>query len=698
MGLYRRSVWLGLPMVLCCAAGAAARPAPSEEPAPPVFGADVTLVAVPVFVTDKSGKAVAGLTADDFEVYDGGRRVPIAAFQAVDVDVPVAAASQSELPVAVQAAAHRQFLLLFDLQFSHTAGIRRARAAATRFVRDSLGSSDLVAVATYGSGGLKMLTNFTSDRAYAARAIEGLGLVDAVKSSDPLGLSGDFGASAEGLGQLESLADQEIAAQDALLKEALKRAYGQRVNDFLEGVEELVQALSSFRGRKQIVLLSGGFGRKAWVGPETEAERFEEPRWMVVQDRMKEVFRAAGQSDVVIHTVSLAGLEGPVDVSSRTGRSESVGAGRETGRETLAALAENTGGRFVLPTNDFARALGEMEEVSRHYYVLAFQPAEPAARRGRPRSLKVRVHGAGRSVSHRTAYVVPASSSGSDAAAGRSAAAEAIGKGLSGGPLSLRLVAMPYRDREGGPNIPAVLYIDRPALAAVARGERLDLQVYGYAMTAGRVLDTLTLETTLDLSKLGASVRSDGVRVLTAFAVSPGAVELRFFVRAGAVGDFGSIRHQVEVPATVEGETRLSPPVLILPPTGKIVVPLPTRNGPQLEIPFRLGSTAFVPDAVALEPGRARDLGVFVWRARTGSRDPLEVTGEIARPGEAPLPLRIEGVPRVVPDADGFDRYVVTVVPPVATPGAYALRLTFREAGTGLTARSETQISMLSGP
>ena len=258
--------------------------------------------------------------------------------------------------------------------------------------------------------------------------------------------------------------------------------------------------------------------------------------------------------------------------------------------------------------------------------------------------------------------------------------------------MSLRLVAMPYRDREGGSSIPAVLYIDRPALAAVARGGRLDLQVYGYAMAAGRVLDTLTLETTLDLSKLGASVRSDGVRVLTAFAVSPGAVELRFFVRAGAVGDTGSIRREVEMPAKVENETRLSAPVLMLPPTGKIVVPLPTQNGPQLEIPFRLGSAAFVPDAVSLEPGRARDLCVFVRRARPGSSDPLEVTGEIARPGEAALSLRIEGAPQIVPDADGFDRYVVTVIAPQATPGVYALRLTFRDGATERTTRTETQV------
>src|SRR5260221_2741393 len=174
MGLHRRSFWLGVPLGLCWAAGAGASPAQSaQEPAPPVFGADVALVAGPVFVTDKAGKALRGLRAEDFGVSDGGRRVPIAAFQAIGVDVPVATASPSVLPVAVQAAAHRQFLLLFDLQFSPAAGILGARAAAMRFVLDSLGPSDLVAVATFGSGGLKMLTDFTGDRPYLAPTLPG---------------------------------------------------------------------------------------------------------------------------------------------------------------------------------------------------------------------------------------------------------------------------------------------------------------------------------------------------------------------------------------------------------------------------------------------------------------------------------------------------------------------------------------------
>lgn len=79
-----------------------------------------------------------------------------------------------------------------------------------------------------------------------------------------------------------------------------------------------------------------------------------------------------------------------------------------------------------------------------------------------------------------------------------------------------------------------------------------------------------------------------------------------------------------------------------------------------------------------------------MWRAVGG----LDVTGEIVRAGEVGRPLRIEGVPRVVGDRDGVDRYLLTVVPPDTPTGDYTMRLTFRAPGTSLSAQSETEVRL----
>jgi VWFA-related protein len=673
------------------ASSAPAPQATAQAPAPTVFGTEVVLVAVPVFVTDGSGRAVPGLTAADFEVEDGGRVVPIRAFHAVDVAEPLP--ESVELPTPVRAAMPRQFLLLFDLQFSPIVGIQKARAPAVRFVREGLAQGDLVAVATYGLHGFKMLTNFTTDHEYVARAIEGLGHEPAqALAADALALTGNLTSPpqpGEGSGR-SALLDQEIAEEMAALTNAAHQAYGRQYMDFVGTLEDLAQAMSRLSGRKQVILLSAGANESAWKG--LAGDGVTSPASLVehtARDAMARLFRAAGLHDVAIHAVNLAGLEGPIDVSSQSGQN----AVRRSGYDTLAAFAENTGGRFVLPTNDFGRALREVEQASRRYYVLAFEPADPGGKRDRPRSLKLRVRGSGLTLSHRTAYLLPSAPS-SDPAQLRLAAAEAIAKGLSGGPLGLDLVAVPYRDGAGATSLSAVLEIGGDALLAAARGPRLDVEVYGYAMARDRVLDRLAVKTSLDLAKREASVRRDGLSVVTSFAVPHGQlVDLRFFVKAGSESYTGSVRRLVDVPPVpAAGGLSASPPLVVRPLGDRMAFPAQTqaRHGAP---PFRVGDEILLPVAPSLEPGQASDLLVFLWRAAGGSGRPLDVTGEIARPGEAPLPLRVDRV-RVVPGPDGVDRCVVSVAAPEAPPGDYALRLVLRDPDTGQSTRAETAVSL----
>ena len=299
----------------------------------------------------------------------------------------------------------------------------------------------------------------------------------------------------------------------------------------------------------------------------------------------------------------------------------------------------------------------------------------------------------GPSVSHRTEYSVAAPKP-SSAGSVQMLASEAIAKGLSGGPLHLHLKTLPYRDDKGNASVHAVLQVDGVALTEAAQGKAMAVQIYGYAMSGGRVLDGIALNTSIDLVKFGAAVGAPGSICSRLFRSRAMLWTCVSSFAPGPRRATGSIQRSVALPAFAPGERVLSTPMFLLPRTdGHLVVPFQPQSRPQIKVPFYIGDERFVPDAtVTLSPGQARDLCVFVWRDRKSSTPPLTVTGDLVRAGETAQPIRIEGAPRVVPDTDGFDRYRVTLVPPDLPSGDYRLRLTFADGGTGRASRTETDV------
>lgn len=663
-----------------------------QPPKPLVFGSGVTIVAVPVFVTDKSGRSVGGLTADDFEVEDNGKKTPIVAFQAIDVDAPPPPETIASLPVGAQAAARRQFLILVDMEFSTLRGLAQSRRAAAAYVRETLAPGDLVAAATSGKTGINLLTNFTADHEYVARALEG-GKVQNDRVTDPLGLG--TGSPPSGRRAEADEATAEIEAQE---RDFLEDVRSHDAHAFLTNAVSLVKLLAPLRGRKQLVLMSASFPESVWM-PATASYPGSNPATRQTNPdennrTMKELFREAAAADVVIHAIDLNGLEGPMDLSQQiaaTGAADvrSTG-GARSGQGTLVALAHNTGGTYVRPRNDFERALADMDQVSRRSYVLAFEAA--ADKPDQPRKLKVRVRRDGLTVSHRTTYTLAASNAVTATEGAKLQAAEAISKGLTEGPLQLDVVALPYQDAEGRPVVHAVLQVGGPALTEAAQGATLPLQVYGYALDNGRVLDSIAMNGSIDLAKAGADVQRSGLGIVTAFPVSAPSVDLRFFVRAGSAGAIGSLEKSVPAPDTIEAGW-ISPPMFTLPRAGHFAIPFQPSGRPRIDVPFRLGEEAFIPDpAPVLTRARPREVCVFV-RSRSAASEPLEVSGEFRQGGGAAKPLRAEGL-RIVKDRDGFDRYVLTVRAPELVPGAYVLRLKFTDPETARSRTTEVAVRL----
>src|SRR5947207_1329038 len=141
---------------------------------------NVNVIEVPVTVVDSSGNPVRGLTKENFELYDQGKKRDITSFDKIDFGTTEAVNALSPL----NPAARRTFLLLFDLGYSSPNSLLRAQEAARAFVKANVQPRDLVGIGTLDvDRGFRLLSAFTTDRELIASAIE-----DPVKyhGSDPL--------------------------------------------------------------------------------------------------------------------------------------------------------------------------------------------------------------------------------------------------------------------------------------------------------------------------------------------------------------------------------------------------------------------------------------------------------------------------------------------------------------------------------
>src|SRR3954470_4704262 len=129
---------------------------------------NVHIVEVPVSVVDSGGNPIRGLTAANFEVYDGGKKQAITSFDKVDF-------GSTEIVNAISPlnpSARRSFMLLFDLGYSSPRSLVRAQEAARRFVTTAVQPRDLVGVGTIDvDRGFRLLTAFTTDHDLVAAAI-----------------------------------------------------------------------------------------------------------------------------------------------------------------------------------------------------------------------------------------------------------------------------------------------------------------------------------------------------------------------------------------------------------------------------------------------------------------------------------------------------------------------------------------------
>ena len=243
-------------------------------------------------------------------------------------------------------------------------------------MRTRLASSDLVAVATFDvSQGVRLVANFTEDRALVAHAIETLGVPQLSRISDPLGLavsllSTDLTARPGGGEESQALLDNVSAVIVRQMRAAEAEQYRNQVQTLIDGFEDLARGLRNVEGRKQVVYFSAGFDARFLVGEQgyeqdTTNLSIEQGRlWEVdgqsrfgdarIRERITAATQALSRADAVVHTVDVTGFGSDDSLARLTPLQD--GSRDTRGRESLKLLAVETGGRFFRDTNNLARA------------------------------------------------------------------------------------------------------------------------------------------------------------------------------------------------------------------------------------------------------------------------------------------------------------------------------------------------------
>ena len=143
-----------------------------ESTQPPVFRGSVDLVQVDVYVTDKDGKPVTGLTADDFDVFENGQRRQIVALSPVEIPIiarePAWADAESDVGTNTGPEGRTY---LFYLGSVGDAMALRARQRLRVFMDKYFGENDVAAVVT-GHGLVTDGQDFTNNRRLITAAID----------------------------------------------------------------------------------------------------------------------------------------------------------------------------------------------------------------------------------------------------------------------------------------------------------------------------------------------------------------------------------------------------------------------------------------------------------------------------------------------------------------------------------------------
>jgi VWFA-related protein len=475
----------------CAVKGAqapAAQPAAggSQAPAVPasstVLHANVNLVLVDVVVTDHD-KPVHGLEQSRFHVYEDGHEQVIASF---DEHRPPANGTAGSIPMVKPAplpphtytnspdypGAGAVNVLLLDGLNTPVSDQRNVRLKMIEYLGKIKPGTSL---AIFGlSSRLTMIAGFSTDLAALTKVLKSprttaaesntletnkialeagiaSGAVAGVNGSQSTALVGETGNPVAPQSTEESVA---LAAGQFQLDMASFQA-DQRVLITLNALQQLARYLSAIPGRKNVIWFSGSF--PLVIAPQNTAEENSFRSLRSYMEQVRETTNILSDARVSIYPVDARGLTSlsqfnagnttsPASSNTYFPHTNSTPFAEEqhqehlqteNGENTMRRIAQDTGGKAYVETNDFADAVADVVENGSSYYTIGYVP-ERKQLDGQFHTFKVSVDQGSYKLAYRRGYYADAPGKPSPDASGQPDAMTAAS--MHGAPAATQII------------------------------------------------------------------------------------------------------------------------------------------------------------------------------------------------------------------------------------------------------------------
>jgi len=367
----------------------------------------VDIVNVEVYVTDKEGNPIEGLTIEDFAVLEDGRPVELLNFYAVSKgrptslgepvdDKPVDPLAEPEAALDELAYPEEQrlnIIIYVDNLFIHPLNRNRVFSRLRGFLYDTMKPGDQVMIASYDRS-LHIRHPFTIDIDNASLALDELEKMTGYAQTREMERAEAVAAIYETDSLHRALFEAKSFA-DNTFNEA---------NQSLDGLREMLDSLAGIPGRKMLIHVSDGLpavpGQDLYQAVQ---QRFSDQSALAeaisrdLSQRYVHLIGEANSSRISFYTIDAAGLRTQSGmgaenqaVNSPTGVSFAVDAVRTSNlQDTLITLADKTGGQAIFNTNDVSEGLKRVTRDFHNYYSLGYRA--PISKRGRYHEIEVRM-------------------------------------------------------------------------------------------------------------------------------------------------------------------------------------------------------------------------------------------------------------------------------------------------------------------